>query len=104
MGIEREARPNWAYQVDGRDVIGGPTTILDYVENERLVTDWADWRGDPSKPPTRVSWQLEVLGANRTKVTIVHGGFPRIADFSDYPFGWAWFAAELKREVEAHSD
>lgn len=85
-------------------MIGGPTTILDYVENERLVTDWADWRGDPAKPPTRVSWRLESLDANRAKVTIGHGEFPRAADCSDYPFGWSWFAGELKREVETHSD
>lgn len=25
---------------------GGPTKILDIITNERLVTDWLDWRGD----------------------------------------------------------
>ena len=24
----------------------------------------------------------------KTQVTLVHGGFPRAADMSDYPFGW----------------
>lgn len=93
-------RYNWKYKVDGNDVDGGPTTILDYVENERLVTDWPDWRGDMSKPKTRVGWYLEEAGAGKTKVTIVHGDFPRTVDFSDYPFGWPWFLSQLKADVE----
>lgn len=93
-------RYNWEYKVGDRDVVGGPTTILDYVENERLVTDWPDWRGDPDKPKTRVAWHLEDLGDGRTRVTLVHGEFPRVVDFSDYPFGWGWFLTQLKTEVE----
>ena len=89
----------WEYKVDGRDVVGGPTTILDYVENERLVTDWPDWRGDMSKPRTRVAWHLESIGEGKTKVTLVHGDFPRAVDMSDYPFGWGWFLSQLKGEV-----
>lgn len=93
-------RYNWEYKVGDRDVVGGPTTILDYVENERLVTDWPDWRGNPDKPKTRVAWHLDDLGNGRTRVTLIHGEFPRAVDFSDYPFGWGWFLSQLKAEVE----
>jgi len=89
----------WRYTVGDREVVGGPTRILDLVENERLVTDWPDWRGDESKPPTRVAWLLERVGT-QTRVTVVHGTFPRAADVGDYPFGWQDFLGKLKSLVE----
>jgi uncharacterized protein YndB with AHSA1/START domain len=89
----------WTYQHDGRDVTGGPTRILELVPNERLVTDWPDWRGDPRKPPTRVAWLIEPFGS-KTRVTVVHGEFPRTVDISDYPFGWRGFLDQLKTVVE----
>lgn len=92
----------WKYQVSGRDVAGGPTRIIDSVSNERLVTNWPDWRGDPDKPTTQVAWTLESLGPGQTKVTLVHSGFARPVDMSDYPFGWAHFIEALKADV-AHS-
>jgi uncharacterized protein YndB with AHSA1/START domain len=93
-------RYGWRYPVGGRDVDGGPTTILDLVENERLVTDWLDWRGDDTRSPTRVAWLLEDVG-EKTRVTVVHGGFSRAADASDYPFGWAEFLGRLKSVTES---
>jgi uncharacterized protein YndB with AHSA1/START domain len=89
----------WKHQHGGRDFEGGPTRILDLVPNERLVTDWPDWRGDPTKPKTRVAWLLERVGL-KTRVTVVHGEFPRTVDISDYPFGWPWFLNQLKNLVE----
>ena len=94
-------RYGWKYKHGGRDVDGGPTRILDLVENERLVTDWTDWRGQNERGMTRVAWMLEGVG-DRTRVTLVHGGFSRAADMSDYPFGWAGFLERLKEAVEAH--
>lgn len=87
----------WKYQVDGRDVQGGPTRILELVPNEKLVLDWPDWRGDESMKPTRIAFHLEPDGA-ATKVTFVHSGFERATDISDYPFGWGYFLGKL-REV-----
>jgi uncharacterized protein YndB with AHSA1/START domain len=89
----------WKYPVDGREVEGGPTTILELVPNERLVLDWPDWRGDPNVPKQTITWLLEPVGAS-TRVTLIHGGFQRTVDFSDYPMGWIEFAAALKKFVE----
>ncbi len=92
----------WSYDIEDRKVAGGPTKILELVENERLVTDWPDWRGDPDKPPTRVTWLLEPLDAGaRTRVTIVHDGFAHAVDRSDYQQGWGYFANGLKTVAEA---
>lgn len=95
-----EYRWNWHYPIDGRDVEGGPTQILDLVPNERLVTDWLDYRGDTTRPVQRIAWLLETVGA-QTRVTIVHSGFSRVVDQSDYPFGWPDFLALLKKTAEA---
>ncbi|MDC0666651.1 SRPBCC family protein [Nannocystis radixulma] len=94
----RQYSYGWNYDVEGRSVAGGPTTILELVENERLVTDWPDWRGEPDQPTTRVTWLLEPLrdGA-ATRVTIVHDGFGSMVDRSDYQQGWAGFAEQLRQ-------
>jgi uncharacterized protein YndB with AHSA1/START domain len=90
----------WQYEVRGRQVEGGPTRILEVVENQKLVTDWPDWRGDTSLPPQRVTWVLESIG-EQTRVTMIHGPFQRAADLSDYPLGWRHFLASLKKAVES---
>lgn len=90
----------WTYQIGGRDVLGGPTRILEMVENEKLVTDWPDWRGDPAVPTQKVTWLLESVG-KKTRVTVVHTGFVRTADVGDYPFGWLGFLRQLQQTLES---
>ena len=92
-------RLGWNYNHAGRQVEGGSTKILDLVANERLVIDWMDWRGDATRPLTRVAWLLEDAGAG-TRVTLVHSGFSRVVDLGDYPFGWRSFLDRLKNLIE----
>lgn len=89
----------WHYKIGEREVDGGPTRILELVENEKLVTDWPDWRGDPEVPSTTVTWLLADEGG-RTRLTLIHGTFPRAADFSDYPLGWQGFFEGLRTVAE----
>jgi uncharacterized protein YndB with AHSA1/START domain len=70
--------------------------VLDVVPNERLVVSWPDWRGDGAVPLQSVTWLLAPEGAG-TRVTLVHAGFTRTVDFSDYPFGWGHFLSEMAR-------
>lgn len=86
----------WRYEVDGREVQGGPTTILAYEPDRRLVLDWPDWRGDTSTAPQRITFVLEPT-ATGTRLTFTHEGFERPVDISDYGFGWTWFLRELTR-------
>jgi uncharacterized protein YndB with AHSA1/START domain len=88
------------YEVGGRTAIFGPSRILEIVPNERLVLDWLDWRGDVTRPPSRIAWTLESVGA-KTKVTFVHDGFSRTVDMSDYPFGWGYFLGKLRDTAES---
>lgn len=87
----------WEYEVAGRQVKGGPTRILEFVENERLVVDWPDWRGDETVTGQTISFQLSTVPEG-TLVTFVHAGFSRTSDISDYPFGWGYFFSKI-REV-----
>ena len=89
----------WKYQVDGTDVSGGPTRILEFVENEKLVLDWPDWRGNPSVGGQWIGFYLVAEGSG-TRVNFVHGGFTHPAEQSDYPFGWAFFLGELLKVAE----
>ncbi len=84
----------WEYEVEGRKVKGGPTRILEFVENERLVVDWPDWRGDESVTGQTISFQLESVPEG-TRVTLLHAGFSRTTDISDYPFGWGYFLSKI---------
>ncbi len=85
----------WQYKIDGRDVIGGPTRILEFVEDERLKLDWPDWRGDHTVTGQTITFDLETVG-EQTRLTFVHAGFGRTADISDFPFGWVWFISQLQ--------
>ena len=88
----------WVYEADGRTVHGGPTRILDLEQDVRLVTDWLDWRGDDTNNGQRITWLLEDDGAG-TKLTLVHDGFARAADISDFPFGWVGFLGGIRDAV-----
>lgn len=89
----------WKFDQSGVSVEGGPTRILELVENEKLVVDWPDWRGDKSVPKQKITWLLESVGA-QTRVTMIHSDFVRTVDFSDYPFGWGYFLDRLKLAAE----
>ncbi len=83
----------------GKKVEAPPMAILEFVENKRLVITWPDWRNDPSVPDQKVAWTLKDLGG-RTRLTLVHSGFTRAADVSDFPFGWMEFLGAIKRVAE----
>lgn len=89
----------WVYDVAGKKVEGGPTQIIEIVENERLVTDWPDWRGDLGNNSQKITWLLADEGAG-TRLTLIHDGFSRSSDLSDYPFGWTEFLGAIKSVVE----
>ena len=89
----------WSFEIEGKQVEGGPTRILELVENEKLVVDWPDWRGDASVPVQKLTYLLAPEGTG-TRVTLIHEGFVRVADISDFPSGWAWFLDRLKDVAE----
>lgn len=90
------------YKVEGKPVDGGPTRILELVPDRKLVTDWPDWRGDPDKPKTHVTWELTPLppDGRRTRLTLTHAGFAHPVDRSDYQQGWGYFVNGVRTVAE----
>jgi uncharacterized protein YndB with AHSA1/START domain len=90
---------DWTYKVDGTDVVGGPTKILEMIPGVKLVLDWPDWRGDVSVVGQTITFLLAPDGKGGTTLTFVHAGFGRTTDMSDYGFGWRHFLDQLQKEV-----
>ena len=101
--VEGRYSYGWKYQVRGKQVEGGPTQILELVEDTKLVTDWPNWRGEAEPPAQRVTWLLEGIG-DQTRLILIHEPFERITDLSDYPQGWQQFLGKLKAQVESTTD
>lgn len=93
----------FTYEVEGKTVHGGPTRILELVPDQKLVTDWPDWRGDATKPKTHVTWSLAPLPPDgaRTRLTLTHAGFAHPVDRSDYQQGWRYFLEQIRSVSEA---
>lgn len=90
----------FSYEMDGRKVEPPPCTILEYEQDRKLAITWPDWRGDAAVPDQKVTWSLEDLGG-RTRLVLVHDGFTRPVDISDYPFGWQQFMEEIGKVAQA---
>jgi uncharacterized protein YndB with AHSA1/START domain len=75
--------------------------VVEIVPNKKLVYTFIpdqEYRPDGVRPkPTVVTWSLEEVGKNRTKVTLVHSGFTKEMDkhFKDVTAGWSYFTGRL---------
>lgn len=93
----------FSYEMDGKTVEPPPCTILEFEQDKKLAITWPDWRGDESVPDQKVTWTLEDLGG-RTRLVLVHDGFTRPVDISDYPFGWRHFMDEIGKVAKSTLD
>lgn len=66
--------------------------ILEFVPNKKLVYTWK-WTGVSDFPETIVTWELEQIGKNKTRLTLTHLGFtgtePSNKSFKDHNEGWS---------------
>ena len=75
--------------------------VLELVLDKKLAYTFIpdkEYRPDGMRfKPTVVTWNLEQIGKNRTKVTLVHSGFAKDMDkhFKDVTAGWNYFTARL---------
>ncbi len=90
----------FSFEKDGQTISPPPMEILEFIENEKLAITWPDWRGDGSVPDQKLEWRLEDLGG-KTRLTLLHSGFVRTVDVSDYPFGWVEFIGKIKAVAES---
>lgn len=90
----------FSFEMDGKTIEPPPMKILEFVENEKLTITWPDWRMSPDVPDQTVTWILEDLG-DKTRLTLLHTGFTRTVDVSDYPFGWQEFMNQIREVAES---
>ncbi len=68
------------------------------MQDEKLVLDWPDWRGDASVGGQTITFGLAPLDGGRTLLSFVHAGYGRTTDVGDYGFGWVWFLEQRTKE------
>lgn len=72
--------------------------ILEFVPNKKLVYTWA-WTDVSDFPETIVTWELEQMGKNKTRLTLTHSGFtgkePSHKSAKDHDQGWSNHLNEL---------
>ena len=74
------------------DIIEGK--IIELEKNKKLVYTWSH-PDVPDFPLTTVSWNLESLGNNKTRVVIIHAGFVDENTMNSYNKRWLWITDHL---------
>ncbi|MGI0062466.1 MAG: SRPBCC family protein, partial [Nitrosotalea sp.] len=72
--------------------------ILEFVQNKKLAYTW-QWNSIPDFPETIVTWELEQIGENKTRLTLTHSGFTGKEEgklgLKGHDEGWSFFLNEL---------
>ena len=72
--------------------------VLEFVQNKKLAYTWQH-KNIPNFPETVVTWELEQLGKNKTRLTLTHTGFTGkeegITSAKEHDQGWSYFLGEL---------
>lgn len=72
--------------------------ILEFVPNKKLVYTW-QWQDTSDFPETIVTWELEQIHPNKTRLKLTHSGFtgkePSHKSAQDHDAGWSIHLAEL---------
>lgn len=72
--------------------------VLEFVQNKKLAYTW-QWKNMLGFPETIVTWELEQLNKNKTRVTLTHTGFTGKeegpASAKEHDHGWSFFLGEL---------
>lgn len=73
--------------------------IVEFVENKKLAYTWK-WKDVPGFAETIVTWDLEQIGANKTRLTLTHTGFtgkePDFVSMKGHDEGWLFYLDHLK--------
>lgn len=75
--------------------------ILESIQDKKLVYTFkpdCTYKPDDSIPPvTVVTWSIEPIGNNKTRVTLIHTGFTKemANQFKETTAGWNYFTARL---------
>ena len=74
-------------------------TIKEFIPNKKLSYTWQH-KDVPEFPETVVTWELEDIGANKTRLELIHSGFTGKEDrksFKEHDQGWTYFLDRLEK-------
>ena len=72
--------------------------VLEFIQNKKLIYTW-QWKNFSDFPETKVTWELEQVDKNKTRVILTHSGFigkeEGPASIKEHTQGWSFFLNEL---------
>jgi uncharacterized protein YndB with AHSA1/START domain len=78
-------------------------TIKEFIPNKKVSYTW-QLKDIPEFPETTVTWELEKIEANQTRVNLVHSGFTGKEEgklsFKEHEQGWSYFLDRLEKYCE----
>ena len=80
------------------EVIG---TIISIIPNKELSYTWNFTTKPEYNKNTIVTWKLERLDYDRTKITLIHSGFTNVdkIQYDEHNEGWDWYTKRLENFV-----
>ena len=81
------------------DVIG---TIINIIPNKELSYTWNFTTKPDYSKETIVTWKLDQLDKDKTRLTLVHSGFTNAdkLQYDEHNEGWDWYVKRLENFVE----
>ena len=74
-------------------------TVKEFIPNKKLSYTWQH-NDVPEFPETVVTWKLEEIDANKTRVELIHSGFTGKEDrksSKEHDQGWTYFLGRLEK-------
>jgi uncharacterized protein YndB with AHSA1/START domain len=71
-------------------------TIIEFIPNKKISYTW-EHPDIPDSPKTVVTWELEKIDNNKTKVVLLHTGFKPDEMFKEHDEGWTYFLSRLEK-------
>ncbi len=77
--------------------------VKEFIPNKKVSYTW-QYKDAPEFPETTVTWELEEIDGNKTRVELVHSGFTGKEvgklSFKEHDQGWSYFLGRLKEYCE----
>jgi uncharacterized protein YndB with AHSA1/START domain len=73
-------------------------TIIEFIQNKKVSHTWQE-PNTPEFPRTVVTWELEEIENNKTRVKLLHTGFESGKLFK-HDEGWSYFLYQLQKYCE----
>ena len=72
-------------------------TIVSIISNKELAYTWNFKTKPEYRKDTTVTWKVDKLESNKTKLTLIHSGFTKedTLQYEDHSKGWTWHINRL---------